>query len=337
MLQAKLYGAGDLRLEEVPLDSNSLQPDQVYVETEVSALSTGTDLGNYLGDSTYVPGAPPYPRWLGYSNVGMVRRVGEEVDKLKPGMRIFAPKPHQSAYIAQQNELLVPVPATLSSEEASLVYLARLGLASLRQASYEPGENVAVVGLGVIGICTIWLARALGAKVVGISNSPIRNQSALQLGAHAALLADDSEIQQKLKEVFGEVGADIVVLTANPWSAYRLSMEIVRYGGRLSILGFPGRAQDPPDFNPMDSRWVYGKQLGIFGSGFAPRVDCRPEDIRFNIRRDLEFILDLMTWHQPKIDLVVSHRLPARRMQEAYELAKEHSKKLVAAVFDWRH
>jgi threonine dehydrogenase-like Zn-dependent dehydrogenase len=336
MLQAKLYGAGDLRLEEVALDANTLQPEQVYVETEVSALSTGTDLGNYLGDSTYVPGAPPYPRWVGYSNVGVVRRVGKGVDKLKPGMRVFATKPHQSAYIAQQNELLVPVPASLSSEEASVVYLTRLGLASLRQASYEPGENVAVVGLGVIGLCTIWLARALGAKVVGVANSATRSQSALQLGAHAALLADDSEIQQKLNEVFGEVGTDIVVLTANPWNAYRLSMEIVRCGGRVSILGFPGRAQDPADFNPLDSRWVYGKQLGIFGAGFAPRAECRPEDIRFNLRREVEFLLDLMSRHQPEINQVISHRLPARRMPQAYELAKEHSKDLVAAVFEWR-
>ena len=60
--QAILYGAGDLRLEERPLLEAPLGPDQVLVETEVTALSTGTDLGNYLGDSTYVPGAPDYPR-----------------------------------------------------------------------------------------------------------------------------------------------------------------------------------------------------------------------------------------------------------------------------------
>ena len=45
MRQAILYGAGDLRLEKRPLDVNSLQPNQIYVETEVTALSTGTDLG----------------------------------------------------------------------------------------------------------------------------------------------------------------------------------------------------------------------------------------------------------------------------------------------------
>ena len=76
MKQAILYGAGDLRIEERPLDVDSLKDQQVYVETEVTALSTGTDLGNYLGKSTEVPGAPDYPRPVGYSNVGVIRRVG---------------------------------------------------------------------------------------------------------------------------------------------------------------------------------------------------------------------------------------------------------------------
>jgi hypothetical protein len=65
MKQTILYGAGDLRIEDVPLEASSLQRNQVYVETEVSALCTGTDLGNYLGDSGYVPDAPRYPRWVG--------------------------------------------------------------------------------------------------------------------------------------------------------------------------------------------------------------------------------------------------------------------------------
>jgi len=57
MKQATLYGAGDLRLQERPLGSDQLEDDQVYVKTEVTALSTGTDLGNYEGRSTEPPGA----------------------------------------------------------------------------------------------------------------------------------------------------------------------------------------------------------------------------------------------------------------------------------------
>lgn len=336
MRQAILYGQGDLRLEERPIDAGSLQSGMLYVETEVSALSTGTDLGNYLGNSTYVPGAPDYPRPVGYSNVGVIRRVGDGVRSLRPGQRVFSMKSHQSAYLAQQDDLLIPVPDSVSSEEASLSYLTHLGLASLRQARFEPGENVAVVGLGVIGLCTTGLARAMGAKVIGIANSTLRTEAARKVGAHEAHLSDDPNLKQKLEETFGDIGPDIVVLTANHWEAYRLSVAIARYGGRVSVLGFPGRFQPEPDFNPLDPEWFYGKQLTLLGAGFAPRTDCPPRDLRFNLRRNLQYILELMATRSLRLESLITHRLPASRMKEAYELAKEHDKSLMAAIFDWR-
>ena len=389
MRQATLYGVGDLRMEERPLDHSNLEPDQLYVETAVTALSTGTDLGNYLGDSTYVPDAPDYPRPVGYSNVGTVKRVGSAVREIKPEQRIFSRYPHQSAFIARESEVLTLLPDGLSAEVATLTYLTHLGLAALRQARYETGENVAVVGLGVIGLGTVGLARAMGAKVVGIANSPIRCEAALKVGADAAFESSDPHLVERLDEVFGNVGADIVVLTmgakvvgianspirceaalkvgadaafessdphlverldevfgnvgadivvltANPWPAYRLSVDIARQGGRVSILGFPGRFESAPDFNPLDPSWFYGKQLTLLGAGLAPGSDCPPDELRFNLRRNLQYIIDLMAGKQLQLESLITHRLPADRMHEAYELAKAHSKDLIAAVFDWK-
>jgi threonine dehydrogenase-like Zn-dependent dehydrogenase len=334
MRKAILYGAGDLRIEEQALDIDALLPNQAYVETEVTALSTGTDLGNYLGDSTFVPDAPSYPRAVGYSNVGVVRRAGAEF-KGRQGDRVFSIKPHQSAYIAAPHDLLVRTPDIVSPEQASLAYLTQLGLASLRQAHYEPGENVAIVGLGVIGLCTAALARAMGASVVAIGRPELRLSAAMRVGAHSALLSSDSDLETQLKKQF-HGGADVVVLTANSWDAWRVSMEVVRFGGRVCVLGFPGRGQNSPDFNPLDPAWLYAKQLTIHGSGGSPRLECSASDIRFNLRRNLEYILQLMASGDLALDSLISHRLPAERMQEAYELAKDHAPELLAAIFDWR-
>jgi threonine dehydrogenase-like Zn-dependent dehydrogenase len=333
--RAILYGAGDLRLEEQPFESNALEPDQVCVQTEVTALSTGTDLGNYLGLSTDVPGAPGYPRPVGYSNVGTVRETGASVQNFKSGNRVFSTRPHQSAYIARQNELIVPVPKGVSAEVASLTYLAQLGLSALRQARYEAGENVAVVGLGVIGLCTIALARAMGANVIGIANSPSRSALARRVGAKAAFDAPRGPSQADLQEVFGASGPDIIVLTANAWAAYETSMEMVRPGGRISVVGFPGRGQPAPAFNPLDPKWLYRKQLTLLGSGISPRVECEPSELRFNLRRNLEYILGLMESGSLPLQEIISHRLPADRMKEAYDLARDHDKTLTAAVFYW--
>jgi threonine dehydrogenase-like Zn-dependent dehydrogenase len=325
--QAILYGAGDLRMEDRPLGPEHLQPDQVYVQTEVTALSTGTDLGNYLGNSTDIPGAPDYPRPVGYSNVGIVRATGAEAGGLRVGQRVFSLKAHQSAYIAQASELLVPVPDGISPEQASLAYLAQLGMAAMRHARYESGESVAVVGLGVIGLGTVAIARAMGASVTAVANSALRGDFARQIGANQVHITGSGEAPSDI---------DLVVLTANPWSAFRLSVDIVRTGGRISILGFPGRGEPPPEFNPLDPKWFYGKQLTLIGAGFSPRVECRASELRFNLRRNLEYLFSLMANGTVCLEPLITHRVPAERMQTAYELAKDHSKSLIAAIFDWR-
>src|ERR1051325_9336483 len=115
--RAVLQGKGDLRIEAYYLNED-LAPDQVLVETQISALSTGTDLGNYLGDSTYVPGAPDYPRPLGYSNVGIVTQIAPDVRHSAVGQRVFSMKPHVSAFVAGAQDMLVAVPDGVSSEQA---------------------------------------------------------------------------------------------------------------------------------------------------------------------------------------------------------------------------
>ena len=332
--RAVLHGRGDLRIEDSEL-REELAADEVLVQTEVSALSTGTDLGNYLGDSTYVPGAPGYPRWVGYSNAGRITAAGTNVKRLKIGDRVFSNRPHQSAYIAGEDELLIRIPEEVSSEQASLSYLTGLGLAALRQARYETGENVAVIGLGVIGLSTVGLAKAMGANVIGVANSAIRADAAYQMGALSCLLSSSGNIADSARQTFHDADADIVILTSNSWESYFLALELVRYGGRIAILGFPGRGEAIPTRNPLDPSPFYSKQLTLIGAGFSSRVECGPQDLRFNLRRNLEYILDLMSSKRLNVEPLISHRVPYQQMREAYELARAHSKELIAAAFDW--
>lgn len=318
--KAILHGARDLRIESEPFDTASLGPSEVLVRTIASGLSTGTDLGNYLGRSTEVPGAPDYPRGVGYSNAGVVWKTGDGVHNFQEGDLVFSIKPHCSAFVAAESDLLVRVPARLDPAQVSLGYLANLGVAALRAVHYQTGERVAVVGLGVIGLCAVALGRAMGAPMVAIANDPSRATLAQRLGA---------------RKSFDGEGADIVILTANTWDAFRKSVDLARHGGRISVLGFPGRAQASPDFNPFDPRWFYGKQLTLTAAGFAPRVECGPADIRFNLRRNLTAIFEWMEAGTLDLAPIISHRIPYHCMREAYDLAAAHSKELTAAVFDW--
>ena len=326
--KAIMFGARDLRFVAEVWEESDLGPYDILVTTDVTALSTGTDLGNYEGRSQEVPGAPGYPRPVGYSNVGTVSAVGAEVTRWKLGQRVFSMRPHQSAFVARETDLMVEVPAQVDEAAASLAYLTQLGVAGMRQGHYEAGEHVAVIGLGVIGLCTVAVATAMGARVTAIGNSEFRNQLALRMGADRLMLSGDADIR--------DLKADMVMLTANPWAAYKDAVDAARYGGRISILGFPGRAQPAPDFNPLDASWLYAKQLTLMGSGFSPRAASEPYEIAFNLTRNLEMILDYMRRGRLPLQDLITHRVPWNEMKNAYELALSHSKEMAAAVFDWR-
>src|SRR5437879_3695421 len=250
MERAFLYGPRDLRVESFSLDTDHLEPDQLWVETEVTALSTGTDRGNYEG-AERVPGAPPYPRWVGYSNVGRVRAVGEAVTRFRPGNRVFATTPHTSDYVGRESDMIVAVPNAVPSEEAAFTYLYHLGFHSLRRGHFEPGENVAVIGLGILGLAAVELTRALGGRVVAVGNDDSRLARAQELGAHRALRSDAPDLKAAIDEFDTGVGIDLVILAANPWPAYQSAMEVVRRNGRVAVLSLPGRGEPALDFNPL--------------------------------------------------------------------------------------
>lgn len=315
--KAILHGARDLRWETEDVSLLTLGEHQVFVETEVSALSTGTDLANYLGRSREVPGAPDYPRWVGYNNVGVVWHCGPAVTALRPGDRVFSPRPHQSGYVAGDADLLVLVPAAVSPEVASLAYLTNLGFSALRQTHFAEGERVCVVGLGVIGLATVALAKALGARVTAVANAEFRRELALALGAEHVYMAGEAPADS----------VDVAVLTANTWAAYRETVDLCAFGGRIAVLGFPGRAQPMPEFNPIDMRWLYGKQLTIQGAGHCPPELRAPQ---------LATILRLAAQGQLPLERIVTHRIAWRELPSAYELAATRSKQMAAVVFDWR-
>ena len=58
-------------------------------------------------------------------------------------------------------------------------------------------------------------------------------------------------------------GIDLVILTANPWPAFRTSVEIVRPNGRVSIVSLMGRGEPPLDFNPLAMEWFYAKGISL--------------------------------------------------------------------------
>ena len=331
--KAMLYGPRDLRIEDDVLDMGNLGPHDVWVQTKITALKIGTDRGNYEGAEP-VPGSPEYPRPVGDSNLGIVRGIGAQITDLSPGDRVFSRYWHQSAYVVDRANL-VKVPDGVADEDAVYAGLYNLCALAYRRCQYQPGENVAVVGLGVLGMGEVALGNAYGARVVAIGNSPIRLDMAKKMGAHITLMYDDPALREKLDEWTQGVGVDLVINTANPWSAYRVSMEIVRSHGRVGLLGLPGRGEGPLDFNPLAMEWLYHKSLTLTAISGCAMYPYGSEDDRFDLQKSSHHIFSLMAEGKVEPKRLITHRLPYQSMVEAYEMIYRREKGMLGVLFEW--
>ena len=342
MNTAILHGPRDLRIEEQSLDTENLGPDDVWVETEITALKIGTDRGNYE-HAEHVPGSPDFPRVVGDSGLGVVRGVGSAVTRFQVGDRVVAGMNHQSEIVIPQWSRIVKVPDNVHSEDAVWANLYALSALCYRKAHFQPGEIVAVVGLGVLGMGAVALGLLFGARVVGLGNSPIRLEMAEHMGAHAVYMSDDPDLPAKLDTFTDGDGIDLVILTANPWPAYRTSMEIVRDNGRVAIVSLLGRGEPPLDFNPLAMEWFYFKGISLIAvngpAGYlypdSSHDGAQTQD-RFSMNRATANVLSLMADGLLEPKRLVTHRLPYTRMVEAYEMAYRREKTMLGVIFQWK-
>lgn len=334
MKRAILRGPKQLEFEDISLHVDDLADSDVYAETEFSSVSTGTELAAYLGHPPVHPWLT-YPRFVGYCNVARVMKAGKEPCGIEVGDRILTQQSHQSAFICKSQDMLALVPESISSKVASLTYLAHLGLAALQKADYKPGEHVAVLGLGVIGLATVSIAVALGAQVVAIGNNDFRLQKAREFGAQACFRSDTPDLKSQIEAVTLGVGIDLLVTTANSWEAWRIALEVPRHQGRIAVLGFPGRSEGLPLFNPLDPFYFYTKQLTLFAAGSVSALHVAPSEIRFTLRRNMQMLLRLIQEGKLPLEQLITHCVPWYELQAIYELAVGKDKSLIAAVLDW--
>ena len=261
--------------------------------------------------------------------------MGSDVTRFQVGDRVVANLPHQSKYVACESAAIVKVPDGVHAEDAVYAWLYALSSLCYRKAQFQPGENVAVVGLGVLGLGAVALGPLFGARVVGLGNSPIRLEFSQLMGADQALLSSDPDLTEKLDEFTAGAGIDLVIQTANPWPAYQTSIEIVRPGGRVAIVALPGRGEPALDFNPLDMRWFYQKGISLIAVSGQPGHPFPGSVERFTRRRECEFVLSLMSDGRLEPKRLVTHRFPYANMAAAYEMAYRREKEMLGVIFEW--
>ena len=319
-----------IEIQEAKL-KNDLEPDEIRAKTVISALKLGTDRGNFEGAED-VPGAPTYPRWVGDSNLAIVEEIGSNVQQFKVGDKVIAQLPHQSEWIASENSNVCVVPDGIKDEDAVWATLYSLSGFCYTKGGFIPGENVAVVGLGILGLGAIALGPIYGAnKTIAIGNSEIRNKMAESVGADHSVLSDDKNLEEKLNEFTNNEGIDLVILTANPWDAYIASLKSVRSGGRIANVALSGRGEETTSFNPFPMEHFYFKGISIIAvSGGYP---TNPRMTVWKTR--CLSILNLMKKNKLNPSVLNTHRMNYTKIPEAYDLMTKRDKQMLGVIFDW--
>lgn len=164
----------------------ALGPDDILVATRTSAISLGTEIPHYRGDSR---GSHPdtYPRMTGYENVSIVRECGAEVTYLRPGERVVCTYGHRTHAVIPARRA-VPIPDNLPDDLAILTILSGDVAAGIARLGTPPPASVLVTGAGTIGLLALFVLKALGVPVVDVVEPETRRRDlALALGAQRAL------------------------------------------------------------------------------------------------------------------------------------------------------
>src|SRR4051812_31422768 len=314
-------------IEEVP--PPALTPDGVLVRARCTAISTGTEIRQYR-DEQVEQNPSDFPRPNGYSLVGTIEAVGAAVRGLAPGQRVFVTQPHDELVVVPQ-EQVYPVPDGAPDEQATFAVICEIGLHALRRGNPSLGENVAIVGQGIIGLATLAVARAWGLRTIALDLDPRRLAYARAMGADLAVNPRDTDYEERIAAFCGPEGVDLVVEAASSWRAIQTAYRIVRRRGCISVVA---RHTDIPDFNPIQDGMMTKEVL--FTTSYAhPVMDAPPDLLRWTRPRDNRLLLEMFGKGRLDLSGVISHHAVPADLPDFYRRLHEGEASIAGVVVGW--
>ncbi|HEY5836334.1 zinc-dependent alcohol dehydrogenase family protein [Streptomyces sp.] len=321
-------GPGRSAWQDVP-DPRSQDAGDAIVRVEAVTIC-GTDLHILKGD---VPDVRP-GTVLGHEAVGQVVETGSAVQGVRPGDRVLVScitgcgrcrfcregaygqcrggggwilghliDGTQAEYVRvpYADLALHPLPASVDAKEAVL-------LADIFPTAYEvgvlngrvrPGDTVAVVGSGPIGLAAVATARLFSpARIIAVDLAAPRLEAAKRLGADAIATVEESEAL--VADLTGGLGADVVIEAVGVPESFELCTRMVRPGGHLANVGVHGR----PATLHLEDLWIKNVTIrtGLVDTYSTPTL--------------LRMLVD---GRLPASSLV-THTFELNRMEEAYDV-----------------
>jgi len=331
---------GDFQIEDVPKPSLQAASD-VLLKVTLGAIC-GSDLHIYHGHTPINPGAV-----IGHEFTGVIEEVGPEVRRFRAGDRVvasfFTACGHcylcRRGWFAQcvdkgtfghgeyfgnlgggQAEwVVVPladhtlevIPEGMSDEQAIFVGdILSTAYFGAERAEIRPGDTVAVIGAGPVGLLAVMAAQLFGpARVYAVDMIDARLELAQELGAIPVNAAEVHPVEFLEKATHGH-GVDRSIECVGLISAVDTAFECVRGGGTISMVGVPSKTEWQ---FPIMQAWM--KDL-TFRAGWC------------NVQAYMRPLLDLVAAGRLQPERIISHRMRLEEAPEAYRMfdAREATK-----------
>ena len=262
MIAAVLYGKENLQIEEVSVPT--IDKGDVLVRVQ-AALTCGTDVKVFRRGYHARMIVPP--ALFGHELAGDIVAMGPEVKGFKVGQRVVAANSApclKCFYCKRGNENLcddllfnngayaefirIParivernmyeIPSHVSYQDAALIEPLACVLRGLDETCIAKGDNVAVIGLGPIGLMFVRLAKAYGARVIAIGRRKTQLNRAAEMGADELLISGETEqTVKRVRELSEGRGADIAIEAVGHPDAWQTAVKLLRRGGTVNFFG----------------------------------------------------------------------------------------------------
>ena len=265
-----MYGAGDVRIESVP-DSRVIEPTDAVVVVSRACIC-GSDLWPYKGLEEF----PAAGRRMGHEAIGVVEAIGTAVRKVKRGDVVVMPFAYsdgsctfcreglQTSCVhggffgiagmdgAQAEALRVPLAdgtlfvLPVGKDDGLMPSLLTLsdvmgtGHHAAVTAKVRPGNTVAIVGDGAVGLCGVIAAKRMGAEqIIMLGRHDDRIALAKEFGATDIVSERGDEAVERVRKLTNGFGAHSVLECVGLEESMRTSISIARPGGAVGRVGVP--------------------------------------------------------------------------------------------------
>lgn len=279
---------------------------------------------------------------LGYSSAGSITGIGKGVGEFKVGDPVACAGVGHASHaeiISVPRTLCVPIPESVSYEDASFAALGAVALHALRLSELQLGDRVAIVGLGLLGLLGVQIAKAWGCQVLGVDVAASKADLANRLGADRAAVGKEAALDAA-QALFDGAGADAVVIFASTASnePLELAAELARARGRIVVPGLVGL--DVP------RRAFFDKELDLkvsraWGPGlYDPEYEEKGRDyplpfVRWTAGRNMEAFLQLLAEGRVKVQPLITHRFPIEHAPGAYRLIGEGKEPYIGVLLTY--